>query len=113
LRRAGRAGLLVVARRPRRASSWRSVFSVAGEFQEANREFLAAQQSSVFRPSEEMVRRVARQGGATLLDLSEDFTEPRTDPLYVDDRHPNEVGHRIIAERLARLVQADRRAPGR
>jgi len=84
-----------------------------GRFQEANREFVAAQQGSVFRPYEAVVRQVARQSGATLLDLSEDFTEPRPEPLYVDDMHPNEAGHHIIAERLARLVQADRRAPGR
>jgi lysophospholipase L1-like esterase len=34
------------------------------------------------------------------VDLTPEFTALRKEPLYVDDMHPNALGHEIVARRL-------------
>jgi hypothetical protein len=71
-----------------------------GAFGDAHREFVATLRQSIFARYADVVRRVAARRSVTLVDLTPDFTLPRPDPLYIDDMHPNAVGHEIIARRL-------------
>lgn len=78
-----------------------------GRFAEAHALFVEMNRSVVFTRYEAVVRRVAQQSGVSLVDLTPEFTELRKEPLYVDDMHPNTMGHEIIAQRLsAELVKS-------
>jgi lysophospholipase L1-like esterase len=71
-----------------------------GRFEEANALFVEMNRSVVFSRYEAVVRRVAQERGVSLVDLTPEFTALRKEPLYVDDMHPNALGHEIVARRL-------------
>jgi lysophospholipase L1-like esterase len=71
-----------------------------GRFDEANALFVEMNRSVIFTRYEAVVRRVAEERGVTLVDLTPEFTALRKEPLYVDDMHPNVLGHEIVARRL-------------
>jgi lysophospholipase L1-like esterase len=75
-----------------------------GRFDAAQQAFLEAHAHNVFRRYEAVVRRVAAATGTTLVDLSDEFLAARAEPLYLDDMHPNERGHQLIADALARAL---------
>jgi tetratricopeptide (TPR) repeat protein len=107
----------LVAARPGRSEAWHLLarcYQRRGRFAAAQRAFLEAHRRNVFKRYEEVVRRAAAATGTTLVDLSDEFLAARPEPLYVDDMHPNERGHQLIAEALARaLAGPTRSAPSR
>lgn len=72
-----------------------------GRFEEANALFVEMNRGVVFARYEAVVRRVAQERGVALVDLTPEFTALRREPLYVDDMHPNALGHEIVARRLS------------
>lgn len=96
-----------MAARPGLSEAWHLLarcYQRQGRFDAAQRAFLEAHRRSVFRRYEDVVRRVAAETGTTLVDLSDEFLAARPEPLYVDDMHPNEQGHQLIAEALSRAL---------
>lgn len=77
-----------------------------GRFEEAHALFVEANRSIVFSRYEDVVRRTAAAFGVPLLDLTPEFTAFRPEPLYVDDMHPNALGHELIARRLHELLES-------
>jgi predicted Zn-dependent protease len=78
-----------------------------GRFEEAHAVFVEMNRSIIFSRYEAIVRQVAAARAVTLVDLTPEFTALRREPLYLDDMHPNRLGHEIIARRLhEELVKA-------
>jgi lysophospholipase L1-like esterase len=98
---------LVEDDRPGRSEAWHQLarrHQAQGRFDAAQEAFLEAHAHNVFGRYEDVVRRVAAATGTTLVDLSDEFLAARSEPLYLDDMHPNERGHQRIAEALARAL---------
>ena len=77
-----------------------------GRFPEAKEHFLQLNQRAIFSRYEEVVREVAANRNALLLDLTPHFTAVTDSSLYLDDMHPSEVGHELIARRLFETLSA-------
>ena len=59
----------------------------------------------VFSGYEAIVRKVAAGHAVPLVDVNAQFTEMRRELMYIDDMHPNDLGHRILVEALyAKIV---------
>ena len=71
-----------------------------GRFPEAKEHFLQLNRRAIFSRYEEVVREVAANRNALLLDLTPHFTAVTDSSLYLDDMHPSEAGHELIARRL-------------
>jgi lysophospholipase L1-like esterase len=71
-----------------------------GQYEEAHAHAVEMNRSITFSRFEAIVRQIARERGAALVDLTPEFTTLRREPLYVDDMHPSLLGHEIIARRL-------------
>ena len=73
-----------------------------GEFDDAQREFLAVGRRTIFARYEDVARAVASQEGASFVDLTEECSRIRREPLYVD---ANTLGHELIAQALAAALR--------
>jgi len=69
-------------------------------YDDAHREFVAMNRGVIFSRYENVVRKVAAETGALLVDLTPEFSAMSDEPLYVDDMHPAEAGQEIIARGL-------------
>lgn len=71
-----------------------------GRWEEAHRHFVMKNDQIVFSGYEAIVRKVAAEHAVPLIDLNAPFTEMRRELMYIDDMHPNDLGHRILVEAL-------------
>ena len=53
----------------------------------------------------EVVRRLAKELAVPLVDVHDTFTAKNADKLLLDGMHPNDEGHRIIAELLLPVIR--------
>jgi len=79
-----------------------------GRYDEAQEEFVAMNRGIVFSRYEDVVREVAADTGARLLDLTRPFSAVTAERMYVDDMHPSEPGHEVIARALYGSIASDR-----
>jgi len=72
-----------------------------GRDDEAHAHFVAMNEKIIFNSYAEVVRLVARERAVRLVDLTPEFTDRTSEQLYVDDMHPSEYGHELIARKIA------------
>jgi len=70
-------------------------------YADAHEQFVALSGRVIFRKYADVVRRVAREQGVPLIDLTAEFTSITDEMLYVDDMHPSEHGQQLISAKLA------------
>jgi lysophospholipase L1-like esterase len=82
-------------------------------FDDAHREFVTMNRGIVFSGYEDVVRKVAAETGAILVDLTPEFSAVTGERLYIDDMHPSEAGQEVIARGIfASIITARTTAEG-